>query len=94
MKAVTGNRLSDGRPVYRTRAGTWSEGIEDAHLFDDQDAAEDALLAAREEETLVASSYLITVDAPGKPAAREAVRENIRAYGPTVRNDLGRQGSR
>lgn len=92
MKAVTGNRLADGRPVYRTAGGEWAPQIEAAQLFDDQGAAEAALLAAREQETVVVGTYLITIDAPGAPAHREAVRENIRAHGPTVRGDLGRQG--
>jgi hypothetical protein len=92
MKAVTANRLSDGHPVYRTAGGAWTDVIEEAETFEDQAAAEDALNAARAQETVVVSAYLITVDAPGKPNAREAVRENIRAHGPTVRSDLGRQG--
>jgi sulfite reductase (NADPH) hemoprotein beta-component len=92
MKAVTGNRLGDGHPVYRTANGDWTAHIEDAQTFDDQEAAEEALNAAREQETIVVGTYLITVDAPGKPSPREAMRENIRAHGPTVRADLGRQG--
>ena len=91
MKAVTGNKLETGHPVYRKADGGWSEKIEDAELFDDDEAAEDALLLARAQETVVVSAYLINVEAAGTPAAREAVRENIRAHGPTVRNDLGRQ---
>lgn len=92
MKAVTGNRLGDGHPVYRTASGEWTALIEDAQTFEDQEEAEDALLVARAQETIVVGTYLITVDAPGAPAKREAMRENIRAHGPTVRADLGRQG--
>jgi hypothetical protein len=92
MKAVTGNRLTDGHPVYRTAGGAWTDVLEEAGTFDDQAEAEEALNAARAQETVVVSAYLITVDAPGIPNHREAVRENIRAHGPTVRSDLGRQG--
>ena len=34
-------------------------------------------------------AYLINIDAPGKPAHREAMRENIRARGPTIHEDRG-----
>jgi hypothetical protein len=33
----------------------------------------------------------MTIDAPGAPAAREAVRENIRKLGPSVHPELARK---
>ncbi len=90
MKAVTGNLLAIGRPVYRTANGDWSQQMESAELFDNDDDAQAALDAARGEETRVVGTYLITIEAPGKPAAREAMRENIRARGPTITEDHGR----
>jgi hypothetical protein len=90
MKAVTGNLLTIGRPAYRTATGEWTQEIGDAELFDNDEDAQAALDAARGEETRVAGAYLITMDAPGKPAAREAMRENIRAHGPTITEDHGR----
>ncbi|HVY02347.1 MAG TPA: DUF2849 domain-containing protein [Caulobacterales bacterium] len=90
MKVVTGNRLADGRPVYRTEDGGWTEAIRDAAIFDDE-AATDALADATQEETSVVGPYIMTIDAPGAPAAREAVRENIRKLGPSVHPELARK---
>jgi hypothetical protein len=89
MKAVTGNRLANGRPVYRTADGEWTDQIEAAELFDNDEDAQAALDAARGEETRVVGTYLITIEAPGQPAKREAMRENIRAHGPTITEDRG-----
>ncbi len=91
MKAVTGNLLAIGRPVYRTAEGEWVQDIQAAALFDNDEDAQAALDAARGEETQVVGTYLITIEAPGKPAAREAMRENIRAKGPTIHEDRGHQ---
>jgi Protein of unknown function (DUF2849) len=92
MKVVTGNILATGRPAYRKADGEWSQHIEDAETFDTDEDAEAALAAARENETRATGTYLINVEAPGAPAQREAMRENIRAHGPTVHPAFGRQG--
>jgi len=86
MKAVTGNRLDDGRVVYLAPNDTWTEHLGCAAQFSDEDAA-DVLAAAKTRVTEIAEAYLIEVD--GKAAAgREALRETIRSAGPTVRRDL------
>ncbi len=91
-KIVTANRLDDGLVVYLNGAG-WSERIEDAHIAGD-DAAADGLLARAEgpgQEIRVIEPYLIEV-ARGDAAPRPvSYREAIRAQGPTVRPDLGKQ---
>jgi hypothetical protein len=92
MKVITGNILATGRPAYRTAAGDWSERIEDAETFDNEEDAEAVLADVRDNEKRATGSYLINVEAPGQPAAREAMRENIRAHGPTVHPAFGRQG--
>ena len=91
-KIVTANRLDDGLVVYLNGAG-WSECIEDARIAGD-DAAADGLLAQAEgpgQEIRVIGPYLIEV-ARGDAAPRPvSYREAIRAQGPTVRPDLGKQ---
>ncbi len=91
-KIVTANRLDDGLVVYLNGAG-WSERIEDARIAGD-DAAADGLLAQAEgpgQEIRVIDPYLIEV-ARGDAAPRPlSYREAIRAQGPTVRPDLGKQ---
>jgi len=92
MKAVTGNRLDDGRVVYLAPNDTWTERLICAAQFSDEDAA-DVLAAAKTRVTEIADAYLIEVD--GKAAAgREALRETIRSAGPTVRRDLCKEAGR
>lgn len=92
MKAVTGNRLDDGRVVYLTPTDDWTERLSCAQLFADDDAAP-VLAAARIRVREIADAYLIDVDKEGA-TGREALRETIRSRGPTVRVDLGKQAGR
>ena len=91
-RIVTANRLRDGLVVYLNGAG-WSERIDDARVARaEEDAA--ALLARAEgpgQAVRVVDPYLIEVtreEAVPRPVSR---REAIRALGPTVRPDLGKQ---
>ena len=91
-RIVTANRLSDGLVVYLNGAG-WSERIEDARIAGD-DAAADGLLARAEgpgQELRVIGPYLIEVAREGAVPRPASHRETIRALGPTVRPDLGKQ---
>ena len=89
MKAVTANLLRDGRVVYLADDDSWAERIADARLLDDAEA--DAVLAAaKARATEIAAAYLIDADTKGA-AGQKALRETIRATGPTVRPDLGKQ---
>lgn len=93
FQAVTANRLSDGEVVYFSADNCWVEGFTDADIADGAEAA-DALLARAmpdDFEAHVLEPYLFEVleaDNFYKPAS---VRETIRAAGPTVRLDLGKQ---
>ncbi|MFN3958389.1 MAG: DUF2849 domain-containing protein [Parvularculaceae bacterium] len=89
MKAVTANRLSDGVVVWLGEDDRLVERFEDAALYTEETAAA-ALLRLAARTTVVAGAYLIDADAAG-PRGREALRETIRRYGPTVRRDLGKQ---
>ncbi len=93
MKAVTGNRLSDGAVVYLTDEDQWTENFSEASRFDDGDAAA-VLTAAQSRVGEIADAYLIDVDDAGALAGRAVVRETIRTLGPTVRTDLGYQAAR
>ena len=91
-KIVTANRLDDGLVVYLNGAG-WSERIEDARIAGD-DAAADGLLAEAEgpgQEIRVVGPYLIEIALEGAEPRPVSYREAIRAQGPTVRLDLGKQ---
>jgi len=82
MKAITANRLADGRVVYRSQSGAWTEALSEAAQFEDG-AAEDALAEAISDQLLVVGPYLIDV-AEKAPAGREEVREKIRLKGPSA----------
>lgn len=90
MKMLTASDLRVGDVVYWTKEGTWSRDIGDAQLMDDE-FAEAALAQARKNETAIVNAYLVAMEDVGRPAAREAVRENIRARGPTTEPHLGKQ---
>ena len=89
MKALTASDLRVGDVLYWIGEAKWSRNIADALLMDD-DAAAEALAFAKKRETEVVNAYLIVMEAPSQVAAREAVRENIRAIGPTTHPEHGK----
>lgn len=90
-KAVTANRLTDGIVVFFTAEGTWAEVCEAATWAADKESQQ-ALLDKAAESPEVVGPYLIEVafDSGGAPYPTRN-RERIRALGPTVRMDLGKQ---
>lgn len=94
---VLANRLGDGRVVFAKRAGSdlgWAGLIEDATVAETGEPAE-ALLAAAEAEIIarneVMDAYLIDVEETDSGWRPTKYREFIRAVGPTIREDLGKQ---
>lgn len=89
---VTANRLVDGIVVFQDEDGGWSEDF--ARAAAHQDAA--AALARAAEDvaaSLVVDPYAIDVELRNGHYAPKALREAIRAAGPTVRRDLGKQAN-
>lgn len=89
---LTANRLKDGDVLY-WKAGAWVESLRDGEVFPEQ-AAADAALAAAQSFVIgnaVVNPYLfdVRIDASGVHPVKE--REIIRAAGPSVRDDLGKQ---
>lgn len=89
MKILTANALISGDVVYWTQSGDWVGSIQEASLIDDEAAAQ--MLRAAEANIELVGAYLVSMDAPARPVAREKLREIIRAQGPTTRLDLGKQ---
>lgn len=87
---LTANRLVDGDVVY-WRGGQWVEAFHEGEVFDTEAAAKAALAAAQHfvTENVVVNPYLF--DLKGDLPLKE--REIIRALGPSVRRDLGKQAS-
>jgi len=89
LRAVTANRLHDGRVVFLTPAGGWVEQLDQARTAEAAEA--EALLTdarAAEAACQVIGAYLIDVRRDGDHVVAADLREAIRATGPTVRPDL------
>ena len=91
---LTANRLKDGDVLY-WKAGAWIEALKDGEVFAESALADAALAAAQSfvAGNVVVNPYLfdVRVDARGIHPVKE--REIIRAAGPSVRDDLGKQAN-
>ena len=92
-QVITGNRLNDGVVVYLDAAGGWSERLAEARVADDDASAADILRLAEhpDQAVRVIDPFLIEVVVEDGVLRAESKREAIRATGPTVRRDLGKQ---
>lgn len=88
---ITGQRLSDGRVVFATAAGEWSEDVHAAALHE---APDEALARARADQAanLVVDVHPVPARRVGPRVEPERRRERLRAIGPSVRPDLQRAG--
>ena len=94
-KIMTANRLTDGEVVYLTASGAWSERLSDSRASADE--TEEAELQRGADvgvdSQLVVGPYLMPVALDAGGIAPLSQRERIRARGPSVRLDLGKQSS-
>lgn len=90
---LTANRLRDGEVVFYTHAGNWSEAIDGAVLATEPLAAKALEARGLEDEkaTLVTGVYLFDATRENGHVKAAHIRERIRALGPSVRLDLGKQ---
>jgi hypothetical protein len=92
-KVMTANLLRDGDVVYLTAAGTWSLWLHEAAVARDEGGA--AALEARakqaEGKQIVVGAYLMTVFESDSGPQPIGTRERIRAKGPTVHPEFGKQ---
>ena len=92
-KAVTANRLRDGVVVYLTADDRWAETPDRADWREDETAQQRLLDRAQAfAGTVVVAPYLFAVEpqADGTPRPSH-MKEVMRAKGPSVRPDLGKQ---
>ena len=90
---LTANRLLDGEVVYLSADGAWVENLAAAAVLATKAEGEAALtrgLKAEENQEIV-HAYLFDVHPAVTPLKPVKQREIIRAAGPTVRTDLGKQ---
>jgi len=84
FEIISANRLSDGRVVYLTRDGDWSESIIDAHSVHSTEER-GAVLAQAErsaDDGIIVSPYLVSMVDDGGTLAPLRFRERIRLFGP------------
>lgn len=96
MKVLTANRLIDGEAVWHAGERGWIETLEGAELARDKDA-EERLAAIGKASYLrdeVVDVDLIDVDLIEGRIIPLRLRERIRAAGPTIHPDLGKQARR
>ena len=91
---LTANRLRDGEVAYWA-AGRWVAALDQAEVFRDDASAKAALKAADAsvQDRTVVNPYLFDVRREAGVLRPVKEREIIRAAGPTVRRDLGKQSS-
>ncbi|WP_203291596.1 DUF2849 domain-containing protein [Maricaulis parjimensis] len=83
MKTITANRLTDGRVIYRTAEGEWTEELARAERLTDDAVAEARLAQAEAEPAIAVGPYLIEIEADA-PGGQKWRREGIRLTGPTT----------
>jgi hypothetical protein len=86
---IIANRLSDGLVVFLAPEERWDVAIGDGVVIDTEaDAAGLLAIAKRHEgEAKVVDPQLIDVEMRDGQPRPTAIREAIRAFGPTVRTD-------
>ncbi|MCP8937247.1 DUF2849 domain-containing protein [Alsobacter sp. SYSU M60028] len=84
--AVTGNDTRNGRAVFRTPTGAWSQDVSEAEVAESKEAGENLLARAEADarQTIVVDPYLIEVAAEGDRLVPTRLRELIRVSGPTI----------
>jgi uncharacterized protein DUF2849 len=90
---ITANRLTDGVVVFQSEDSSWTEDFNRAAVLPDPQATAAALKRAKQDEAnnVVVDPYAIVVEERNGHLAPKALREAIRATGPTIRRDLGKQ---
>ena len=91
-EVITANRLIDGIVVFQATEG-WVEDFAQAVVYESAEASKAALARAKEDEArnIVVDIYAVMVEPRGGHYAPKALREFIRATGPSTRPDLGKQ---
>ncbi len=84
-QSIIANRLTDGLVVFYIEPGRWTDSVDQAGVFESGETADQQLELARADETacLVIDPNLIDVEVADGHVRPTAIREAIRAFGPT-----------
>jgi len=96
MKLLAANRLIDGIAVWLGPDGNWVEDIQHADVVRDAAGEEQLLATAREafSKNVIVDPELIEVDFIDSEIRPRRLRERIRAAGPSIHPNLGKQAAR
>jgi Protein of unknown function (DUF2849) len=94
VKVLTANRLAPGEVVYWNAVSGWVTDLQQAQLLEDAEA-EPAVQAAAEwvSRNEVVAPYVFPVRVENGRVEPLSAREWVRAKGPSVRPDLGKQAA-
>ena len=93
QEIIAASRLADGLVVFLDAAGNWTEDFHAGAVLGDAQSKAAALATAERAvaANLIVEPYAIELELRAGHLAPKALRERIRASGPTVRADLGKQ---
>jgi creatinine amidohydrolase/Fe(II)-dependent formamide hydrolase-like protein len=93
---VTANMLAVGSVTYLTKEGTWSGWVDDARVSGSEAEGAEMLALGKKAvaEGLVVDPYLIDIVLEGGKIKPVRWREQIRANGPPVHPQFGKQAER
>lgn len=91
---IIASRIGDGRVVFMHGPGSWVESIDSGTLVEDEAEGERLLEAARDDaaRAVVIEPYLIDVEVGAEGRRPSSYREQIRAFGPSIRSEF-REGT-
>ena len=90
LAAITASDLRDGEAVFWTQ-GRWVKRFAEAELFEASEPGQAALDLAKTQLTVVVDPYLIDLELEDGLPVPTSYRERVRALGPTVHPDMGKQ---
>ena len=92
---ISANKLSDGIVVFLSHDNRWTEQLSQARLLADKAALESATKRAGEDASrnLVVDVLPVEVTVTPEGAVPKHIRDRIRATGPTVHRDHGKQAA-
>lgn len=93
LQAITANRLRDGVVVFLGPGAAWVDSFADAALFPGKEAGA-ALASAKaraERDQFAVDIYAFEVETENGAPIPVKMRERIRAFGPSIRLDFGKQ---
>ncbi|SRR5690606_31612672 len=96
MKMLAANRLSDGEAVWLAADGNWVDEISHAETVRDKDGEERLLAAGRDAtgRNEVVDAELVDVEIIDGFIRPIRLRERIRAAGPSIHPELGKQAKK